>query len=223
MLNFPASRQGTSVHTDRNLRPPLGRQHLSTPALSLSSSCAAKRGQAASTRKYKPDLNECTGHCVFALTSVDSRPEQITQATSTGTAYKIVAMASSLHRWCIAACLLMLTLCSHAQVQLLNITSQLAPSLSSTCLSVLNQQLACNATLAGLGRSQGLRIYSDQFLAGLCTSGCASALSTWLRRVSGACGSSHMPLDTSNQTQVIPAYFVETYLEAYQQTCLPGA
>ncbi len=132
--------------------------------------------------------------------------------------------ATTLARQSIAACLLLLTLGGRAQVQLLNITSQTAPDLSSTCLAVLNQQVTCNTTLAVLGRSESLRIYSDQFLAGLCTSSCSSSLTTWLRRVSGACGaSSYMPLDASNQTQVLPAYFAEKYLEYYQQTCLPGA
>ncbi|KAK3898440.1 hypothetical protein C8A05DRAFT_18986 [Staphylotrichum tortipilum] len=132
--------------------------------------------------------------------------------------------ATTLTRQIIATCLLLFTLGGRAQVQLLNITSQTAPGLSSTCLAVLNQQVACNTTLAVLGRSGSLRIYSDQFLVGLCTSSCSSSLTTWLRRVSGACGAaSYMPLDASSQTQVIPAYFAEKYLEYYQQTCLPGA
>jgi hypothetical protein len=65
-----------------------------------------------------------------------------------------------------------------AQVTLKNFPSVI-PGLSSTCISVISQGIACNDSISWAG-AQG-RFESDDTLNRLCTQACANALSTWQR------------------------------------------
>jgi len=107
-----------------------------------------------------------------------------------------------------------------ATVNLYNITSAEAPSLSSTCLAVLTQSVTCDPSLIDVSL-RGLNsfwYYSDSFLSGLCTNACASGLSTWMRRVNGACANQRMITDDGNLE--LPSYIVEYWTEVYSQTCV---
>lgn len=104
-----------------------------------------------------------------------------------------------------------------AQVQLVNMTS-LATSkgLSQTCVDVINQQVQCNASLSWAGRTGGFE--TDDTINGLCSTPCASSLSTWLRRINGACTTSR--LLRIDGYAVLPAYYAEVFIERYNLVCL---
>jgi hypothetical protein len=102
-----------------------------------------------------------------------------------------------------------------AQVQLLNVTTTV-PGLSSTCIQVMNQEVACNSSLTWAGKDG--RFETDETLNGLCSSTCASALSTWQRRVNGACGNVYATMPDGYS--YLPQYFVEVFVEQYETLCL---
>ncbi|KAI1381144.1 hypothetical protein F4677DRAFT_118218 [Hypoxylon crocopeplum] len=104
-------------------------------------------------------------------------------------------------------------------IQLLNLTST-NYNLTSTCLSVSNQLVTCNRTLTGLGGSglNGILVYSDDMLAGLCTSSCSSSLSNWVRRIEGACPGQTIPMGDGTSWYI--ARIGETFQELYQQACI---
>jgi len=104
---------------------------------------------------------------------------------------------------------------AYAQIYLYNVSST-APGLSSTCIQVINQAVNCNSSLIWAG--QNGRFEDDTTLAGLCTSTCTSALSTWQRRVSGACGTQRAPI--KDGYLVLAEYLTEIWIERYNQVCL---
>lgn len=103
---------------------------------------------------------------------------------------------------------------SLALLHLFNITEPI-DGLSSTCIAVLNQALACDPFLLGLTPDEW---ESDDVLDSICTSTCATAWSTYLRRVSGACGTSRY--DGGNGFLYLPAINIEPVYEQYQLLCL---
>lgn len=103
---------------------------------------------------------------------------------------------------------------SLAQLYLFNITEPI-DGLSSTCIAVLNQALACDPFLLGLTPDEW---ESDDVLDSICTSTCTMAWSTYLRRVSGACGTSRY--DGGNGFLYLPAINIEPVYEQYQLLCL---
>lgn len=112
---------------------------------------------------------------------------------------------------------------AEAQVQLLNITN--APSLSATCIAVLNQAVNCTTTIASIGNvldgspvfGTPLFLTSSQ-LSGLCNTACSASLTTWERRIAGACGATLY--DAADGGQYALALFAEQYVEAYSSVCL---
>ncbi len=120
-----------------------------------------------------------------------------------------------------AVLLLLLTLSIRTslaqQLYLFNITSSI-DGLSSTCISVLNQPLACDPFLLSL--SQG-ELESDEVLNSICSSPCTAAWSTYLRRVSGACGTSRY--DGGNGYLYLPAAHIEPVYERFQILCLKNS
>ncbi|KKP02983.1 LysM domain-containing protein [Trichoderma harzianum] len=110
-----------------------------------------------------------------------------------------------------------------AQVQLLNITD--APGLSATCIAVLNQAVNCTTTIASIGNvldgspvfGTPLFLTSSQ-LSGLCNTACSASLTTWERRIAGACGATLY--DAADGGQYALALFAEQYVEAYSSVCL---
>ncbi|KAL6697209.1 hypothetical protein J3F84DRAFT_368307 [Trichoderma pleuroticola] len=115
------------------------------------------------------------------------------------------------------------TLFVEAQVQLLNITD--APGLSATCIAVLNQAVNCTTTIASIGNvldgspvfGTPLFLTSSQ-LSGLCNTACSVSLTTWERRIAGACGATLY--DATDGGQFALALFAEQYVEAYSSVCL---
>lgn len=105
-----------------------------------------------------------------------------------------------------------------AQVYLANFTT--APSsFSSTCVQVLNQQVNCNASLLWAG--QDGRFETDDTLEYLCTSTCASALSTYVRRVEGACGTSRY--EGTDGYDYLAYYNAELVYERYESLCVTNS
>jgi hypothetical protein len=109
-----------------------------------------------------------------------------------------------------------------AQVQLLNLTQDLLnTTVSSTCLAVLNQNITCDPTITILA---GAKLFGSSYffnateLASLCTTTCSSALTTWERRIAGACGSMYWP--SSDGSQYLPAASAQNFIEAYNSACL---
>jgi hypothetical protein len=101
-----------------------------------------------------------------------------------------------------------------AQIQVYNLTTQ-STNLSSLCVGVLNQVQTCDSAITWAGYEG--RYEADDILASVCTSACASSLSTWLRRAAGACTTRY--LDGAGNA-ILPAYFVETIVENYNLLCL---
>lgn len=100
-----------------------------------------------------------------------------------------------------------------SQIQIFNFTTAYT-NLSSTCVSVLNQAVACDSSLQWAGRG---RYEASGTLTALCTTGCTSALSTWLRRASGACTTRYVD---SSGNAILPAYWVEGIVENYNLVCV---
>jgi hypothetical protein len=95
----------------------------------------------------------------------------------------------------------------------------IVPGLSDTCISVINQEIACNDSILWAGADG--RFESDDTLSGLCTTACANALSTWQRRVLGACGSSRY--ETANGWAVLATLWPELALEDHNRVCLKSS
>src|SRR5262245_51447356 len=73
-----------------------------------------------------------------------------------------------------------------AQVYIHNITKTVS-GLSAACTQVMNQPVSCDTSLLDMSLA---RFESDSILAKLCTTACSTALTNFLRRVNGACGTS---------------------------------
>lgn len=68
-----------------------------------------------------------------------------------------------------------------------------------------------------LNTNQG-RFESDDTLAGLCTTACSTALSTWTRRITGACGTQRF--ETDQGLAWLPQAFAEQFTERFNVVCL---
>ena len=109
---------------------------------------------------------------------------------------------------------------ANGQIKPINITQEDYLSIPATCLSVLTQDVNCAPVLIfarefGGGMS---RFYTDASLTDLCTSACTSSLTTWHRRVVGACADVRVPSSFGKLTLV--AQWAQEYLEAYSTSCL---
>lgn len=103
------------------------------------------------------------------------------------------------------------------QLFLFNITSQIE-GLPTTCITVLNQGLACDPYLTSASPSKW---ESESVLKSICTSTCESSWATYLRRVNGACGSSRFA--GPDGRLYLPVAEIEPVYETYQLVCLKNA
>lgn len=119
--------------------------------------------------------------------------------------------------------LLLFSAQAQAQVQLLKVTK--TEGLSDTCVSVLNQQVACNPVLKTLNDATegaapfGVPVFmpaSD--LTSLCVASCSNALTGWQRRIAGACPTALRDDGVGGKYALVS--FAETYIELYNSACL---
>lgn len=103
------------------------------------------------------------------------------------------------------------------QLFLFNITSPIE-GLPTTCITVLNQALACDPYLTSASPSKW---ESESVLKSICTSTCDSSWATYLRRVNGACGSSRFA--GPDGRLYLPVAEIEPVYETYQLVCLKNA
>ncbi|KAH6675411.1 hypothetical protein F5X68DRAFT_246636 [Plectosphaerella plurivora] len=101
-----------------------------------------------------------------------------------------------------------------------NITQEDYLSVPATCLAVLTQNINCPPVLIHARDVGGAlsRFYSDKSLTDLCTTACANSLSTWHRRVVGACANVRVP--TSQGKLTLVAAWSQAFVETYATTCL---
>jgi hypothetical protein len=90
--------------------------------------------------------------------------------------------------------------------------------LSSTCVSVLDQSVACDPGLLYAGNG---RFETDATLAAVCTTSCQSALTTYIRRINQACGTTRY--DGGDGFMYLAAFGAESVYERYQAVCLKNA
>ncbi|KAL2757508.1 carbohydrate-binding module family 50 protein [Sodiomyces alcalophilus JCM 7366] len=114
----------------------------------------------------------------------------------------------------LAAVLVTAPRASVAQVYLANITAPIA-GLSSTCIQVLNQQVACDPRILEIEPN---RYEPNSVVTAVCTSTCAAALDTYQRRVQGACGNSRY--DGGDGWMYLATYNLQIVLESYRGFCL---
>jgi hypothetical protein len=98
-------------------------------------------------------------------------------------------------------------------VQPFNITAD-EWQLPSTCISVINQVVACDTALTWAGKG---RYEDDETLKAVCTPSCLDSLTQWLRRTAGACT---VRYNNSYGESILPASWVENILEDYKILCL---
>ncbi|KAK3331670.1 hypothetical protein B0T19DRAFT_438558 [Cercophora scortea] len=101
-----------------------------------------------------------------------------------------------------------------AQVQLHNLTDPVS-GLTSTCVAVMNQAIACPADLLQLSKGGW---ETDATLATLCATTCSTGLATYLRRVTGACGTTRY--NTSSGTTYLASYKGQVATEKLAAVCL---
>ncbi|OTA63983.1 hypothetical protein K449DRAFT_380920 [Hypoxylon sp. EC38] len=101
---------------------------------------------------------------------------------------------------------------SAAQINLSNVNTT---GLSATCVSVLQQSVACDPLLLQVGFG---RYEDDVTLSTVCTSSCATALTTYIRRINQACGTTRY--DGGDGYFYLAAFGAELTYERYQITCL---
>ncbi|CAI4213540.1 unnamed protein product [Parascedosporium putredinis] len=110
---------------------------------------------------------------------------------------------------------------SNGAVQLLNIQKTTYPELSDTCISVLNQEVACHSLLKGTGDRDALagirRFFSREDLGRLCADECSRSLQVWMGRVSGACDGAAVV--TGDFSTAVLAW-AEIFREAFDSICL---
>jgi len=107
---------------------------------------------------------------------------------------------------------------TEGQISLVTLSANV-PGLSATCITVVNQAVACNSSIIWAGNNG--RVESDATLNGLCTTACTTALTTWQRRVAGACGTSRFESEAGYA--ILPQIYVEQYLEKYSSLCLKSS
>ncbi len=105
-----------------------------------------------------------------------------------------------------------------ATIFLANATGPI-PGLSDTCISVLNQAVACDEALVSV---DAYRFETDATLTKVCVATCATALSTYARRVTGACGSTFWAKDPNGNAYSL-LYRLQLYTEKYNLVCLKGS
>jgi hypothetical protein len=103
------------------------------------------------------------------------------------------------------------------QLFLFNITAPIE-GLPSTCITVLNQALACDPYLLSASPSKW---ESESVLKSICTPICDSSWATYLRRVNGACGTSRFAGPDGRLH--LPVAEIEPVYETYQLVCLKNA
>ncbi len=110
---------------------------------------------------------------------------------------------------------------SAAQIQLVQV-EQGNSSVPAACISVLNQNVTCDASLNSVAGGHGygaLDYFPDSTkLAALCNTACSTSLSTWQRRIAGACGTGYW--DAADGSQYLPAALAERYIEVWNSACL---
>ncbi|KAK4118090.1 carbohydrate-binding module family 50 protein [Parathielavia appendiculata] len=99
------------------------------------------------------------------------------------------------------------------QVSFLNITAPYH-NLTTTCINVLNSFVSCDPKILDAGRNG--KFESDATLATVCTTTCTSSLTSWVRRVLGACASSSY---VEGQATVMAGFLGQTILERQGQFC----
>lgn len=102
-----------------------------------------------------------------------------------------------------------------AQVHLSNVNTT---GLSATCIAVLQQSIACDPLLLQVGFG---RFETDATLSTVCTSSCATALTTYIRRINGACGTTRY--DGGDGYFYLAPFAAESAYERYQTTCLQNS
>lgn len=114
------------------------------------------------------------------------------------------------------------TLChvAFAQLKLVDIKQSDFLSIPATCFSVLTSEVNCPPVIIPARDFGGgyTHFYRDNDLSKLCASTCATGLTTWHRRVVGACANVRIPSSVGKLTLV--AQFAQEYLEAQQTICL---
>lgn len=100
-----------------------------------------------------------------------------------------------------------------ADFQFYNFTAT-STNLTSLCVGVLNQVVACDPALEWAGQG---RFESDETLGLVCTSACTFALGQWLTRATNACKDRYV---NPSGNAILPAYYVESVLENYNILCL---
>jgi hypothetical protein len=115
---------------------------------------------------------------------------------------------------------------SQAQIQLLNISA--TDGIPSLCISVLNQQVTCDSALLAAGNAvqNGPVFGTPQFfnssqLTALCTTTCQNMLTTWMRRIAGACGTTLY--EQPDGGKAVPAAIAENFVEVFNSVCLKNA
>jgi hypothetical protein len=116
------------------------------------------------------------------------------------------------------ALLLVVLVRVEATIFLANVTGPIA-GLPAICISVLNQAVACDEALTSVS---AYRFESDATLAKVCVDSCATALGTYARRVTQACGSTFWAKDPDGYSYSL-LYRVQLYTEMYNLVCLKGS
>jgi hypothetical protein len=105
---------------------------------------------------------------------------------------------------------------SQGQVYFANLTAPFE-NFTPSCISVLNQAVDCDPKLLDAGRNG--RFESDETLASVCTTACTNALTTWARRVAGACVAGRYPIHNGRGT-VLASFLGQSTLERYYTLCV---
>jgi hypothetical protein len=104
---------------------------------------------------------------------------------------------------------------SAAQINLSGVNTT---GLSTSCIAVLQQSVACDPLLLQVGYG---RYEDDSTLTKVCTSSCATALTTYIRRITGAYGTTRY--DGGDGYFYLAAFGAESTYERYQTTCLQNS
>ncbi|KAI0449631.1 hypothetical protein F5B21DRAFT_509009 [Xylaria acuta] len=100
-------------------------------------------------------------------------------------------------------------------------------SISATCEAVMNQNVSCDASLLSLGQlglPHGLpELLPPSQLTSLCTTTCSASLSTWERRIQGACGTQYWPDSDGGGGSFLLSARAEKFVEIYQAICLKNS
>ena len=114
--------------------------------------------------------------------------------------------------------LLALLFAGHAHAQSVNFMNITAPyqNFTTTCISILNQAVACDAKITLAGREGAFE--SDATLRSVCTASCTNALTLWSRRVAQVCSTSRY--STDGKTSVLATFLAQGIVESYAALCV---